>query len=99
MKILFALVQLLPVILQAIMGVEEVIGAGNGSTKKQMVLDSIQAVAKAGESVPNGLVSAVSGFIDSTVGNLNSSGIFKKSGPAVVTSPLKSIGGIGGATS
>ena len=78
MSILLMILKFLPSVLAAIKGVEDVIGAGNGATKKQLVLNSISSVAAIGEKVDDKNVQAISALIDSTVTTLNSSGIFKK---------------------
>lgn len=54
---------------------------GLGSTKKAIILNSIDTAAKAGAIVGAAMsqpeVTAVSSFIDMTVNALNSSGVFK----------------------
>lgn len=76
MTALLLIFKYLPVILQAIMAVEGAIGAGNGATKKQIVLAAIQAAAKVGETVDQKTVTMLSSLVDEIVGLLNASGIF-----------------------
>jgi hypothetical protein len=68
----------LPVVLTGIFAVEQVIGASNGQTKKQIVLSAVDAAAKAGEGAPNVEVASISALIDTLVGVLNASGLFAK---------------------
>ena len=80
------LIQLLPSILQAVIGVEHAIKAP-GQTKKQIVLNSIQAAAQAGETAPQPLVEGISNLIDHTVSTLNNAGVFAHAG-APATNPV-----------
>lgn len=80
MKIFAFLLQSLPSILSAIMGVEAAVKAP-GATKKAIVLGAIQAAAQAGEGIPNGATQAISSVIDHAVTELNNSGVFTKSVP------------------
>jgi hypothetical protein len=75
MKIFLFLLQNLPSILQAILGIEATVNAP-GATKKAMVMNSLAIAAKVGESIPESHVAAVSAMVDSVVGSLNSSGVF-----------------------
>lgn len=87
MKIFLFLLQNLPSILQAVVGIEAAVAAP-GATKKAMVMSSLAIAAKAGESIPESHVAAVSALVDSVVGSLNASGVFKTSKPATpVTAP------------
>ncbi len=83
MKIFASLIGYMPSILAAIIAVEQVIGkSAPGSTKKQLVMNSIAAAAKAGENVPEAHVSAISELVDTTVSTLKAAGVF---GPATPT--------------
>ena len=53
-----------------------------GTSKKQIVLDMIQAGAKIGEAVPVPAVELISALIDSTVASLKAAGIFTSKPPA-----------------
>ena len=79
MKWFLLALQYLPHVLSAVKAIEDVIGAGNGVTKKQMVLSSLSAASAACMQVPEDHVKVVSSLIDSTVSILNISGIFSKS--------------------
>lgn len=89
MTIFLFLLQNLPAILKAVMGIEAAVTAP-GATKKAMVMNSLAIAASVGETVPNAQVSAVSAMVDSVVGSLNSSGVFghKTSTGAATASPL-----------
>lgn len=78
MTIFLFLLQNLPAILKAVMGIEAAVTAP-GATKKAMVMNSLAIAAKVGESIPETHVAAVSAMVDSVVGSLNSSGVFKSS--------------------
>lgn len=75
MKVLLFLFQNLGAILSGIQAVEAAFGPGNGATKKQMVLNAIQAAAQDGEAIPEDHVKAISTLIDSTVSTLNATGL------------------------
>lgn len=79
MKYVLLSLQYLPAVLQAVKGVETVIGPGNGKTKKELVMDSALAVAKVGEDVDQKHVQAISALVDLTVNSLNVAGVFAKS--------------------
>ncbi len=85
MKYLLLILKYLGPVLQAVTDVEKVIGAGNGSTKKQLVLDSLTAAAKVGQTVDIPEVAVIGAIVDTTVATLNASGIFKKTEVAVQT--------------
>jgi hypothetical protein len=74
-----AVAALLPVIDAAVKQAEVAIGAGNGSTKLQFVLDTIEAVIGKGETVVNGvtlmwtdLSPAITSIINAIVAAYNS---------------------------
>lgn len=71
----------LPQILAVVKAVEEAVGAGNGKSKKALVMDAIAAGSKAGESIPIKQVATVSAVIDSIVSTFNASGVFNKVTP------------------
>ncbi len=73
MKIFLQILQLLPAILSAIVSVENVIGAGNGSTKKQLILDSVST-----SGTDSQLIDLTSKLIDTVVKTLNTAHIFTK---------------------
>lgn len=75
MSILISLMKYLPYIVAGVSAVEQVIGAGNGATKKQLVLGSIQAASKVGEQIPETHVAGISNLIDVTVATLNATGL------------------------
>ena len=77
MKTILLSMQYLPHVLAAVKSIEEVVGAGNGKTKKQIIMEAIQAGAKVGGNVPNEHVVLISNLIDMVVTMLNASGIFK----------------------
>jgi hypothetical protein len=81
MTIFLFLLQNLPSILRAVMGIEAAVTAP-GATKKAMVMNSLAIAAQVGETVPESHVAAISAVVDSVVGSLNASGVFKKSTPA-----------------
>ena len=66
----------LPVILQAVVAVEQTIKGSPGEAKKQVVLDTIQGAATGQTELPAIPVHALSAMIDTTVASLNSSGVF-----------------------
>lgn len=75
MKIFLFLLQNLPGIIQAVVGIEAAVQAP-GATKKAMVMASLDIAAKVGEKIPEAHVAAVSALIDSVVGSLNAAGVF-----------------------
>jgi hypothetical protein len=81
MTIFLFLLQNLPSILQAVIGIEAAVKAP-GATKKAMVMNSLAIAAKVGEAVPETHVAAISAAIDSIVSSLNAAGVFK-SAPAL----------------
>jgi hypothetical protein len=74
-----------PAILKAVAAAEEVVGAGKGQTKKQLVLAAIHAVAVVGVGVDNKTVAALSALVDEFVCILNSAGVFGKAADIVQT--------------
>ena len=83
MQWLMLIVRFLPDVLRAVIAVEQAIGSQPGATKKQVVLGAITAAAKVGGSVDEQHVSAISTLIDSTVGALNTAGVFGKAAAPV----------------
>ncbi len=71
MKTLLALFQLLPAILQAILGLQPLGIAG--LSKKQIILHVIDVAAQMGEQVPIALVQAISLLIDKIVTTIQGS--------------------------
>lgn len=86
MNFLLLTLQYLPTILQAVVAVEQVIGAGKGSTKKQIIMDSVSAAAKVTTSAaPTAQIQLISQMIDSVVSTLNSVGALSKPAPVGAT--------------
>jgi hypothetical protein len=75
MKIFLFLLQNLPSIIQAVVGIEAAVQAP-GATKKAIVMNSLAIAAKAGEAIPESHVAAVSAMVDSVVSTLNAAGLF-----------------------
>lgn len=75
MKILAALFSYFPYILAGVQAVEAAVGAGNGATKKQLVLNAIIAAAQVGAQVPESHVAGISTLIDATVATLNATNL------------------------
>jgi hypothetical protein len=72
MNILIQLLKLAPQIIAAMIAIEGVVTTPkSGQTKKDLVLASLDAVAKVGEGVDNKLVAAISVFIDNAVTAMN----------------------------
>jgi hypothetical protein len=73
LQLALGLLQLAPDVLELVVKIEQLIGAGNGAAKKQIAL----AAAAPGET-PTHVQAGVSNLIDTTVSVLNSTGVFKK---------------------
>lgn len=71
------ILKFLPYIVAAVKAVEDVVGAGNGKAKKEIIMDAITAVAVVGSSVDNTTVATISTLVDGTVKTLNGAGVFK----------------------
>lgn len=82
MKWLLMAFQLLPNILQAIVQIETSVSAP-GATKKAIIMGAITSAAQVGEAIPNQATAMISTLIDSTVKQLNDSGVFPPKAPAV----------------
>lgn len=76
MKIFLFLLQNLPAIIQAVVGIEAAVHGAPGATKKSLVMASLAIAAKAGEKIPDDHIAAVSALVDSVVSGLNSAGVF-----------------------
>ena len=75
-KLLIGL-KFLPMILQAVVAVEQSIKGAPGSTKKEVVLGAIKAGAQAvGKSAPTEDLQVAGALIDQVVTTLNSGGVF-----------------------
>jgi hypothetical protein len=83
MKYIMTVLKWLPAILSAIKGVEEIIGEGQGKTKKELVLAALAVVAGEAQKMDNATLVIVGSLIDTFVGILNTSGIFKTKTPVV----------------
>lgn len=71
-----AIILYLPMVLEGVVAVEKVVGAGHGQAKKDLVLGAISAAAQAGEGIPEEHVSAVSTLIDKVAATLKAAGLF-----------------------
>ncbi len=89
MKTLLSLFQLLPAILQAIVGLQPLGIAG--LSKKQIILHVIDVAAQLGEQVPVALVQAISMLIDKIVTTLQAEPVIVPDTPAatVIVPPVK----------
>lgn len=86
MKTLNNILSLIPAILAAVVAIEQQFGNSvPGSTKKQLILQSIQVGAAIGETADNKTVQGISALVDNTVGFLNSNRLlgFAPSTPTV----------------
>jgi hypothetical protein len=75
--------QYVPFVSSAVQQIETSNSSLPGATKKQLVLASISAAVKVGESVPEAHVALISALIDAIVTALNAAGVFGKK-PVVV---------------
>lgn len=75
MNILISLLGYLPYIIGGVQAVEKSIGAGNGATKKQLVLNAVQAAVQVSEQIPESHVQGISKLIDATVATLNATNL------------------------
>lgn len=83
MNIALLILRFFPVVLQAVVAVEGSVGSAlPGTTKKQLVLNSIQVAAQVGEKSDSQSVAVVSALVDNVVGSLNATGVFTKTAPA-----------------
>lgn len=81
MKTLLLISKYLPVVMGAVVAVEQTVRAP-GSAKAQVALDAIQTVsAIAGETVPEPHVKLIATMINGVVDTMNKTGIFSKSTP------------------
>ena len=80
MKWFTTILSYFPVVLQGIIAVEQALRGTPGATKKQIVLNVINAGAEAGKNIPEPHTQAVSALIDASVDALNNAGIFSKEG-------------------
>jgi hypothetical protein len=78
MKYLMLALKYLPFVLAGVQAVENSLAGQPGATKKAAVLSAIAAAGAVGEQVPEDHVKVISALIDSVVGTLNTSGVFKK---------------------
>lgn len=84
MKLFLAIFSYLPYVLAGVKAVQDVVGDSiPGTTKKELVLNSIKAAASVGEQIPEAHVQGISALIDSTVATFKASGVFKTVTPAV----------------
>lgn len=87
MKAILIALRYLPYVLAGVQAVQSSLADHPGSTKKAAVLSAISAAAAVGDAVPEDHVNIISALIDSTVGTLNATGVFKSSKQG--TLPLK----------
>jgi hypothetical protein len=66
----------LPYVNSAVKDVEASVSGAPGSTKKELAVAAVLALAHSGESVPVGAVAIVSSLVDVTVTALNGLGVF-----------------------
>lgn len=76
LQMLVLALQYIPHVLNAVKSVEQVIGSGQGKTKKELIMTAVQAVAQVGAEVPESHVQVISSTIDQVVGVLNKNGVF-----------------------
>lgn len=85
MKLFLAIFAYFPYVLAGVKAVQDVVGDSiPGTSKKELVLNSIKAAASVGEQIPESHVQGISSLIDSTVASLKASGVFKPSTPPAV---------------
>lgn len=91
MKYLIVVLRYLPYVLKAVKAVEEEVGAGNGQTKKQLILRAVEAAAHVAGDVDQETVAMIGKLIDMVVGTLNESGLLDgkpRKAPVPVAPPL-----------
>lgn len=72
MKSLNSILSLIPAILTGVVAIEQSVGSAlPGTTKKQLIMQSIQIGSQIGEAIDNKTVQAISALIDGTVTFLN----------------------------
>jgi hypothetical protein len=84
MKTFLSILQFFPYVIGGVVAVEQAAASVPGTTKKQIVLDSVLVAAKLGEQVPVPLVALISALIDQVVTSLNASGVFTHKAAAPV---------------
>lgn len=85
MKFLLLALKYLPSVLQAVVVVEDIASGKAGTTKKAIVMNSLQAAAAITGGMDNQTAQVISALIDTTVKDLNSAGVFTKSVPLSAT--------------
>lgn len=86
MNFLSLFLKFFPAVLNAVVAVEAAISAP-GATKKQIVLNSIVGAARSAGAVDESHVQAIGKLIDTTVTELNASGVFGKPGSSNPAAP------------
>lgn len=81
MNFLLLALKYLPHVLAAVTTVEQIAAGSPGVSKKQIVLNSITAVAQIAGQVDEKHVQVISQLIDSTVSQLNATGVFGQPKP------------------
>lgn len=77
MRTIALILKLLPAILETIKAIEASVGAGQGLTKKKVVLTALAAGSQFLNDADPNLLQAVDKTIDGVVAVLNGAGIFK----------------------
>lgn len=86
MNIALLILRFLPVVLQTVVAIENAVGSSvPGTTKKQLVLNSLQVAAQVGEKTDDRSTAVVSALVDNVVGSLNQSGVFTKAAAPAIT--------------
>lgn len=81
MKQFLLIAKYLPLVMSAVMGVEQSVQAP-GETKAQVALSAVQSVAQiAGQTVPESHVQLIASLIDGVVGTFNTTGVFTNGSP------------------
>jgi hypothetical protein len=76
MPIAILILQLLPYVLQAVVAVEQALPNASGTTKKAVVMSTVDAATQAGTQVSPDAVKALAAAVDSLVAVLNQSSVF-----------------------
>jgi len=77
-----------PVVISGVVAIEGAVKGTPGATKKQILLNVIQAGAGVAQQVPQADVQKIGTVIDAVVGALNQTGVFTKTPPPVVPGPV-----------
>ncbi len=80
-----SILKYLPYILGGVVAVQQAIPTAPGTTKKQVVLNAINAAAAVGEQIPESHIAAISALIDSTVTTLHTTNLLGFGTPVLAT--------------